>query len=102
MAAMSAAATNSTAAAMSVCLSVFCPVSLLPRLHRAFLPDEPNCRSPFNNAPPPIQAPALPAVECFPVPIMKWSEGFFSGVFSHYGEFRLAEHGAGTSINRCC
>ena len=41
-----------------------------------------------------MNAAALPAVECYPRPIMAWSEGFYSSVFSPYGPFGLRDNGA--------
>ena len=40
-----------------------------------------------------MQAEAVPGVECYPRPVMKWSEGFYKPVFSPHGPFRLQEHG---------
>ena len=34
-----------------------------------------------------------PDVECYPRPLMKWSERLYSPVFSHYGQFNLQENG---------
>ena len=41
-----------------------------------------------------MQGAALPHVECYPRPIMRWSESFYARVFSEYGSFSLREHGA--------
>lgn len=35
---------------------------------------------------------AVPGLEAFPGPIMRWTEAFYAGVFAPHGEFRLAEH----------
>ena len=40
-----------------------------------------------------MQAEAVPGVECYPRPVMQWSEGFYKPVFSPHGPFRLQEHG---------
>lgn len=40
-----------------------------------------------------MQAEAVPGVECYPRPVMKWSEGLYKPVFSPHGPFRLQEHG---------
>jgi lipoate-protein ligase A len=40
-----------------------------------------------------MQSTSLTQLECYPRPIMRWSEGFYSPVFSCYGEFRLRENG---------
>jgi hypothetical protein len=45
-------------------------------------------------APPPLQSQHLPGVECFPGPIMRWTERLYGPLFSPYGDFRLREHGA--------
>ena len=37
---------------------------------------------------------AAPAVPLFPAPLMKWSEGFYAGVFDDLPDFRLRENGA--------
>jgi len=34
-----------------------------------------------------------PDVECYPRPLMKWSESLYSPVFSPYGHFNLQENG---------
>ncbi|KAK9819795.1 hypothetical protein WJX72_002465 [[Myrmecia] bisecta] len=39
-----------------------------------------------------MQASALPDVECYPRPVMRWSESFYSPVFAPYGPFQLQEH----------
>ncbi len=41
---------------------------------------------------------ALPHVECYPRPVMKWTEALLRPVFSPYGNFRLACHGADDRI----
>lgn len=33
-------------------------------------------------------------VECYPRPVMQWSEGFYRPVFAPHGDFSLREHGA--------
>ena len=41
-----------------------------------------------------LQAADVPGgVECYPRPIMKWSEGFYWPVFGPHGDFRLQAHG---------
>lgn len=40
-----------------------------------------------------MDAAELPAVECYPRPIMAWSEGFYGSVFSPYGPFGLRDNG---------
>ena len=40
-----------------------------------------------------MQAEAVPGVECYPRPVMQWSESFYKPVFSPHGPFRLQEHG---------
>ena len=40
-----------------------------------------------------LQAAAVPGVECYPRPIMRWSEGFYRPVFGPHGDFSLREHG---------
>ena len=40
-----------------------------------------------------MQAEAVPGVECYPRPIMQWSEGFYENVFGPHGNFSLQEHG---------
>jgi hypothetical protein len=34
-----------------------------------------------------------PEVECYPRPLMRWSESLYSPVFSPYGHFNLQENG---------
>ena len=47
-----------------------------------------------------LQAADTPGgVECYPRPIMRWSEGFYRPVFGPHGDFRLQEHGE-CSISR--
>lgn len=41
-----------------------------------------------------VEAAALPEVECYPRPIMAWSEGFYSSVFAPHGAFGLRDNGA--------
>lgn len=41
-----------------------------------------------------FNASALPDVECYPRPVMRWSERFYQPVFQPYGDFSLREHGA--------
>lgn len=41
-----------------------------------------------------MNAAALPDVECYPRPVMRWSERFYTPVFAPYGDFSLREHGA--------
>jgi hypothetical protein len=36
---------------------------------------------------------AVPGLECFPVPIMRWTEQFYLEVFQKHGGFKLREHG---------
>ncbi len=45
-----------------------------------------------------LNASALPDVECYPRPIMRWSERFYQPVFAPYGDFSLREHG----LPLCC
>jgi len=40
-----------------------------------------------------VQEGAVPGLECFPVPIMRWTEDFYLEVFQKHGMFRLREHG---------
>ncbi len=40
-----------------------------------------------------MQAEAVPGLECYPRPVMKWSEGFYKNVFGPHGAFSLREHG---------
>jgi lipoate-protein ligase A len=40
----------------------------------------------------PRAAPADPPLECFPAPIMRWTEHFFRPVFAPYGPFALREN----------
>ncbi|KAF6255713.1 hypothetical protein COO60DRAFT_1285707 [Scenedesmus sp. NREL 46B-D3] len=39
-----------------------------------------------------MQDGALQGLECFPVPIMRWTESFYMDVFRRHGDFRLQEH----------
>lgn len=41
-----------------------------------------------------LQEGALQGLECYPVPIMRWTESFYMDVFRKHGEFKLQEHGA--------
>lgn len=36
---------------------------------------------------------AVPAVPCYPKPIMTWSEGVLASVFRAHGDFALRENG---------
>lgn len=45
-----------------------------------------------------LDSAALPDVECYPRPIMAWSEAFYSTVFAPHGAFGLREHGAFLAI----
>lgn len=47
----------------------------------------------------PPQEGAVPGLECFPVPIMRWTEQFFLEVFQKHGGFRLREHGEQTRVS---
>jgi hypothetical protein len=40
-----------------------------------------------------VQDGALQGLECFPVPIMRWTESFYMDVFRKHGDFKLQEHG---------
>ena len=40
-----------------------------------------------------LQAAAVPGLECYPRPIMRWSEGFYRPVFGPHGSFSLRDHG---------
>ena len=46
-----------------------------------------------------LQAAAVPGVECYPRPIMRWSEDFYRPVFGAHGDFSLREHGVACA---CC
>ena len=46
-----------------------------------------------------MQAEAVPGVECYPRPVMKWSEGFYRNVFGTHGAFSLQEHGVTLSVS---
>ena len=46
-----------------------------------------------------MQAEAVPGVECYPRPVMQWSEGFYKPVFSPHGPFCLQEHGEAAVID---
>lgn len=35
----------------------------------------------------------LPEVECYPRPVMRWTETFYSPLFALHGDFQLREHG---------
>ncbi|WIA31302.1 hypothetical protein OEZ86_002204 [Tetradesmus obliquus] len=39
-----------------------------------------------------MQEGALQGLECYPVPIMRWTESFYMDVFRKHGEFKLQEH----------
>eukprot|EP00775_Hariotina_reticulata_P011196 gene11195-11346_t len=39
-----------------------------------------------------MQDGAVPGLQCFPVPIMRWTEQFYSNVFNDHGQFQLREH----------
>ncbi|KAK9827635.1 hypothetical protein WJX81_001632 [Elliptochloris bilobata] len=39
-----------------------------------------------------MNAAALPDVECYPRPVMRWSELFYTPIFAPYGDFSLREH----------
>ncbi|KAF8057738.1 hypothetical protein HT031_005922 [Scenedesmus sp. PABB004] len=39
-----------------------------------------------------LQDGAVPGLECFPMPIMRWTEAFYAGVFAGHGQFALREH----------
>ena len=41
-----------------------------------------------------VDAATMPEVECYPRPIMAWSERLYSSVFAPHGRFRLREDGA--------
>lgn len=41
-------------------------------------------------------------VECFPRPVMIWSESFYSSVFAPHGDFSLREHGVASSCHCIC
>lgn len=40
-----------------------------------------------------MQAAAIPGLECYPRPVMGWSEDFYKPLFSPHGSFSLREHG---------
>jgi hypothetical protein len=40
-----------------------------------------------------LQGGAIPGLQSFPVPIMRWTEQFYLDVFSTHGQFQLREHG---------
>lgn len=42
-----------------------------------------------------MNAASLPHVECYPRPVMRWTEGLLQPIFCPYGNFRLACHGEG-------
>lgn len=37
-----------------------------------------------------------PGIECYPRPLMRWSESLYAPVFSPYGDFNLQENGKNT------
>ena len=47
-----------------------------------------------------MQSQALPEVECYPRPIMQWSQEFYQPIFGQYSDFHLREHGK-KSIRHC-
>ena len=40
-----------------------------------------------------IESKALPQVECYPRPVMRWTETLYAPLLSLYGDFHLQEHG---------
>lgn len=40
-----------------------------------------------------LQEGAVPGLESFPQPIMRWTEQFYQEVFQRHGGFKLREHG---------
>ena len=49
-----------------------------------------------------MNAASLPHVECYPRPIMRWTEGVLQPIFCPFGDFRLACHGGGLWLNSLC
>ena len=48
-----------------------------------------------------LQTAALPQdVECYPRPLMQWSESLYAPVFSPYGHFNLQENGKALDYTR--
>jgi hypothetical protein len=48
-----------------------------------------------------VQGSALPHVDCFPQPIMRWTEGYYSRVFEGlHSDFRLRENGENKRTKR--
>lgn len=45
-----------------------------------------------------FRAEDVEGVECYPRPVMQWSEGFYKPVFAPHGEFSLREHGAAHTL----
>ena len=62
-------------------LAVSCPWVVRPSTPTARLTTDPSC---------PVACRELPeGVECFPRPLMRWSEDFYRPVFSPFGDFLL-------------
>jgi len=49
-----------------------------------------------------FSAQAVPDVQPFPAPLMKWSGLFYSGVFAEHADFGLQENGARRAAARRC
>ncbi len=45
-----------------------------------------------------FRAADVEGVECYPRPVMQWSEGFYKSVFAPHGDFSLRDHGATHSL----
>ena len=63
-----------------------CPRGLGAFAPNARLATDPSCPVPCRELP--------EGVECFPRPLMRWSEDFYRPVFSPFGDFLLRENGA--------
>ena len=40
----------------------------------------------------------MPHVECFPKPVLKWTEEFYGAVFGKYGSFSLRDNGEASPL----
>lgn len=80
-------------------LSMHCGMQLLVRLAHTAVPCGKTCMHwPTLHAMPPLagvalQGTCLPHVDCYPQPIMKWTETFYQHAFGRYGDFGLRENG---------
>lgn len=93
---MARALSGTAAPSLPPCRPPHHPVPPYPPVPSSPPPHLPTPPLPHPHNPPPPQGSSLPSVECFPQPVMQWTERFYGHVFpgAAFPGFRLRENGA--------